>query len=115
MGFPLGAGVGGAALLGPIPGTDPVSDGGEQPEARLPEAARGPDRAQRVRRTWTDAAVGAPDPSRRLDFNVGNSVRLLRTERAGQIKLALRKRHVRRRRASEFTAKRFLERVGVSQ
>ena len=81
----------------------------------LPRNVRGPDRVQRVRRTWTDTAVGAPNPNSWLDFNVGRSIRLLRTDRESAIRLVLKKLHIRWWRASELTMKRFLEKVGVSQ
>ena len=75
-------------------GTDPMeSPAGE--ERGLPRAVRGPDREQRVRRTWTDTAVGAPNPNQWLDFDVGKSVRLLRTDRESAIRLVLRKLHIR--------------------
>ena len=105
--------------VGPEPntvstGTDPAELPPEG-EQSLPRTVRGPDREQRVRRTWTDTAVGAPNPNQWIDFDVGKSVRLLRTDREDAIRLVLRKLHIRWWHASELTMKRFLDRVGVSQ
>ena len=80
-----------------------------------PKAVRGPDREQRVVKTYRDKGDSPANPHDWSNFDIGKVVRLFRTTREGAIRLSLRKLHTRWWHASEHTMKRFLERVGASQ
>ena len=90
-----------------------IAEAAADPDA--PRAVRGPDREQRIRRTFRDEGAGPDNIHDWTDFDIGRVVRIFRTSRTSAIRFSLRKLHVRRWHASEHTMCRFLERVGVSE
>ncbi len=93
------------------------SGGGQQAEPTADEkrAGRGPDKEQRVRRTYQDQGDNPERADDWSNFDIGRVVRLFRANQPSASRLTLRKLHVRWWHASEHTMQRFLNRVGVPQ
>ena len=70
--------------------------------------------APRELRTYRDQGDSPERPDDWSNLDIGRVVRPIRNIREAPIRMSLRKLHVRWRRASEHTLRRFLERVGVS-
>ena len=117
-------GTGGAGGSGHQPYDEPNA---EEPPAAPAQAAgegghpepgerrgRGPDQEPRVRRQYQDAGAGPEQATDWTNFDIGRVVRVLRTDRIGDIRLTLRKLHVRWWHASHNSMKRMLERCGVA-
>ena len=60
-----------------------------------PPPGRGPDAQQRVRRTYEEQATGPPNPSDWVSFDVGNTLRAIRSGNVTARRRLLRKLHLR--------------------
>ena len=76
-------------------------------------SSRGPDVSSRTRRTYRDQHVGPPNPSDWVSFDVGNTLRALRTNGPTVQRKLIRKLHLRWWHASAQSMIRLLERAGV--
>ena len=76
---------------------------------------RGPDQAQRVRRTFEDAGTGPENPNDWSHFDINNVVKSLRIGTVAVRRRALRKLHIRWWHASKAAMTKLLERAGVPQ
>ena len=87
----------------------------DPPEAASSSAGpgRGPDTVPRVRRTYDDQASGPPNPSDWVSFDVGNTLRAIRTANLVQRKRLLRKLHLRWWHANLKSMSTALQRAGL--
>ena len=75
--------------------------------------ARGPDGEQRERRTYQDQAVGPPNSTDWTSFDVGNTLRAIRTGNLAMRKRLLRKLHLRWWHANLKSMTTILQRAGL--